>query len=332
MNKSIRKLLFIIVSMLVLSSISINVLAEPSVEISIINSEIEVDGTVIVPLMINNATGVGSVEVNITYDPSVVIPVSITNSDFDAPPLHTPMNTEFGYIIVNAMQFVTGLDGNIKIGDITLQAIGNEGCSSALNLENVTLHDMCMLDIPVNNIINGEIIICDKHNLPLAEVSIITPNSVYTGDAFDIIIYVNPSNTAIAGMQLDFEYNPRSVIINDIKEGNLFTQDGVYNTFSNMGTYDYGITKNIYSVILGPYSISTPGNFIIINATSVVPGNNIFNLSYVVISTPEGTAVESVIYNNTLISKEYPIYDLNKDKVINILDLIIVANHFGNII
>jgi hypothetical protein len=36
--------------------------------------------------MINDVTGAGSVEVNLTYAPFVVIPVNITNCDFDLPP------------------------------------------------------------------------------------------------------------------------------------------------------------------------------------------------------------------------------------------------------
>jgi hypothetical protein len=123
--------------------------------ISIGNGSAGVGGTVVVPLMINDVTDAGSVEVNLAYDPSVVIPVNIMNSDFDLPPQDPPINPEFGYMIINAMQFDTGLDGNVKIGNITLQAIGGEGSSSPLSLKNVILQDIAMQDIPIDGVING---------------------------------------------------------------------------------------------------------------------------------------------------------------------------------
>ena len=130
--------------------------AAAAATISIGNGSTEVGGTVVVPLMINDVTGAGSVEINLTYDPSVVIPVSITNSDFnDIPPQDLPINPQSGYVIINAMQFITGLNGSVKIGDITLQAVGSEGESSPLNLTDVTLQDMDMQDLPVGDALNG---------------------------------------------------------------------------------------------------------------------------------------------------------------------------------
>ncbi|MCG7849840.1 MAG: PGF-pre-PGF domain-containing protein, partial [ANME-2 cluster archaeon] len=70
-------------------------------------------------------------------------------------PQDPPINPEFGYMIINAMQFDTGLDGSVKIGNITLQAIGGEGSSSPLSLKNVILQDIAMQDIPIDGVING---------------------------------------------------------------------------------------------------------------------------------------------------------------------------------
>jgi hypothetical protein len=105
--------------------------------------------------MINDVTGAGSVEVNLTYNPSVVIPISITNSDFDWPPQDPPQKPESGHVVINAIQFDTGLNGNVKIGDITLQAVGGKGESSPLNLTDMTLLNMTMWDIPIDGVING---------------------------------------------------------------------------------------------------------------------------------------------------------------------------------
>ena len=135
-----------------LSLIAISTAGATTVSIS--NGTAAPDGTVVVPLMINDVTGAGSVEVNLTYNSSVVIPINVTNSNFDMPPQDPPINPESGYVIINAMQFATGLNGNVKIGDITLQAVGSEGESSPLNLADAILQDMAMQDIPVGRI-NG---------------------------------------------------------------------------------------------------------------------------------------------------------------------------------
>ncbi len=135
---------------------------------------------VTVPLMLYNATGAASFEVNLSYDPSVVIPVNVTNSDFDLPP-GPPINPEKGYIIINAMQFATGLNGDIKLGDITLQAVGNEGDTSHLNLTDIKLDDMAMQDIPIDGVINGYFLINESNSTDLL-ITIQSPenNTVYT--------------------------------------------------------------------------------------------------------------------------------------------------------
>jgi hypothetical protein len=134
--------------------LSVFVSAASAATISIGNGTAEPGKTVVVPLMINDVADAGSVEVNLTYNPSVVIPINIINSDFDMPPQDLPVDPESGYIIINAMQFATGLNGNVKIGDITLRAIGDEGESSPLNLADAILQDMAMRDIPAG-VISG---------------------------------------------------------------------------------------------------------------------------------------------------------------------------------
>ncbi len=114
-----------------------------------------------VPLLINNVIGAASVEVKLSYNPLVVLPVNVTNSDFDLPPQDPPINPELGYIIINAMQFAVGLDGTVKIADITLRAVGTEEESSSLILTDITLQDMAMLDIPVDEVDDGTFSIDD---------------------------------------------------------------------------------------------------------------------------------------------------------------------------
>jgi hypothetical protein len=179
------------------------------------------DGTVVVPLMINDVTGAGSVEVNLTYNPSVVIPISITNSDFDMPPQDPPITHESGYVIINAMQVYTGLNRSVKIGDITLQAIGDEGDSCPLNLVDVVLQDMEQHDIPMDDAINGTF----KINGAPAIMELMNQSGIVgtlwtcdisscisDPDGDPLIVTTDDDNISVSGSVLTFNY---TVIVED---------------------------------------------------------------------------------------------------------------------
>ncbi len=124
-------------------------------------------------------------------------------------------------------------------------------------------------------------------------VLIPSTNTVIQGQTFNLNISIDPKGTPIAGAQLNIEYNKSVIKINNIIEGNLFKQNGA-NTFFNNGSINnsLGTVVNIYEMILGHYSVSTPGTFIIINATAVgVSGNSGIYLSKVMLSDPNGQAI-----------------------------------------
>ena len=133
---------------------------------------------------------------------------------------------------------------------------------------------------------------------------ILTPSTktVIQGQAFNLNISIDPRGTAIAGAQLNIGFNKSVININNITEGNLFKQN-VANTFFNHGTINnsLGMVVSIYCMILGPYSVSTPGTFIIINATAVgVSGTSGINLSNVMVSDPNGHAISLNVINGSV--------------------------------
>ena len=222
--------------------------ASAAATISIGNGSAGVGGTVVVPLMINDVTGAGSVEVNLTYDPSVVIPVSITNSDFDLPPQDPPVNPESGYVVINAMQFADGLDGSVKIGDITLQAMGDGGESSPLNLTDVILQDMAMQTIPIDGVINEkfEVVVNNVNRAPA--ISGLVNQSGIAGAAwtYDIsscisdpdgdplTVTVDDDNISVSGFVLTFNYTiaveDKPVLITVTDAGGLSSSQTVFVT------------------------------------------------------------------------------------------------------
>lgn len=147
------------------------------------------------------------------------------------------------------------------------------------------------------------------------------------GDTFTVDVFVEP-DVAIAGMQFDLEFDGTLFHVDDVTEGDLFTQSGP-NTFFNSGSIEPGLLSNVYGVILGPSNVSTPAVFATI--TMVVDTEDIatsqLNLTNVIISDPIGHAVEVEIINTTI--DTFSIYDVNEDGIIDNDDYKIVISHFS---
>lgn len=116
------------------------------------------------------------------------------------------------------------------------------------------------------------------------------------GKTFEVKVQINPEGASIAGVQLDIRYDKKSIMINNIKEGNFLTQNGT-NTIFNSGSIDNSLGKalNIYGAILGRTSVQTPGTFIILNFSSLNSKNNPrINLENVIVVDPDGNQVYPV--------------------------------------
>ena len=150
---------------------------------------------------------------------------------------------------------------------------------------------------------------------------------VSPGDTFTVDVFVEPG-VAIAGMQFDLEFDETIFYVDDVTEGDLFTQSGP-DTFFNNGSIEPGLLSNVYGVILGPSNVSTPAVFATI--TMVVDTEDVatsqLNLTNVIISDPTGHAVEVEVTNTTIVIMD--ICDINGDGVINFLDYEIVDQHFS---
>jgi predicted RecA/RadA family phage recombinase len=120
-----------------------------------------------------------------------------------------------------------------------------------------------------------------------------SPRMVTYGETFSMSIAIDPKGNAIDGVQLNIIFNASILKINDIKEGDLLKKDGT-DTFFNNGTIDYlnGTVMNIYNVKIGQKNISTPGTFIIINATAIDSGLSEINISNIKISHTTGLFTE----------------------------------------
>jgi len=147
-NRKTAATVFFALSALLLAAFLLPATVAAATTIEIGDGSAEPNGTAVVPLMIKDVTNAGSVEVNLTFDETVVnVTGTDTSSDFDLPPQNPPTQRGPGWVVINAGQISTGLDGDVKICDVTLQAKGVAGDTSPLELTDVKLQDIGGTDI-----------------------------------------------------------------------------------------------------------------------------------------------------------------------------------------
>ena len=86
-------------------------------------------------IKINNAKNVGVIDLDISYDPLVVMVIDVTGSDFDTTIPNLDHN-DTGSVRIGALQMESpGLDRTvITMANIKLKAVGNAGSTSPLNI------------------------------------------------------------------------------------------------------------------------------------------------------------------------------------------------------
>ena len=119
---------------------AINDTAPPTV-VSIGNASTNTGYTTLTPITIDNATNLGSIDINLTYNSSVVIAVNVTCGDFDVTIPNLEHNLS-GLVRIVAFQTENpGLNGSVNLAWIRLKAVGNTGETSPLNISVNTLKD-----------------------------------------------------------------------------------------------------------------------------------------------------------------------------------------------
>lgn len=154
--------------------------------------------------------------------------------------------------------------------------------------------------------------------------------TVYAGSKFTIQMTVSPSAN-IAGMQTNLNFNPNLIQFETVSEGDLFKVPPMNQTFFNKGLINnsLGSVNNIYCVILGNYSQNKTGTFVTMTGYAKEKGLNTFTISNAKIGRPDGTSVY-VRFNSSELNVISVPWDINEDGEVDILDLLLVGNHYGS--
>ncbi|MFA4956988.1 MAG: hypothetical protein WC556_08475 [Candidatus Methanoperedens sp.] len=103
--------------------------------VTIGNYTVAPDGSAVAQMIAGNVTNLGSVTVNLTFNPAVVHVSSVDASTGNAMTFGFILNIDnsSGFAIVTAGSLI-GLSGDVIIANFTLNAVGSEGTSSPLNI------------------------------------------------------------------------------------------------------------------------------------------------------------------------------------------------------
>ena len=100
------------------------------------------DGVVTTAIMVEDATNLGVASINLSYEPSVVHVLSVSDGDFDTGAFSEINNSE-GIARIGAFQMQSaGLNGEVKLCEVELKAVGAAGASSRLKIDVSELKDV----------------------------------------------------------------------------------------------------------------------------------------------------------------------------------------------
>ena len=102
---------------------------------------VEPGETTTIPITIENVTRVGTVDIAINYDQTVVHVTDGANTEFDF--MHPVINNSAGYVRIGGMAYGDGLSGDVKLADLMLEAVGGTDETSLLS---ITINELKVAD------------------------------------------------------------------------------------------------------------------------------------------------------------------------------------------
>ena len=176
-----------------------------------------------------------------------------------------------------------------------------------------------------------------RTHLPSEEVSLTPPsllsseiNPVEVGTTFTLDFSVK-NITDLAGWQLEVAFNPDVLSVVEVKEVN-FLKSGGGNTFFRKGDIDNtaGKITNLSAAILGGGSVSGEGTLFSITFEAKAAGDGELQLQSTQFSNLAGQIIPHEVDVYPVLVEGRPLVeDVNRDKVVNIQDLVLVASRFG---
>ncbi|HJH32658.1 MAG TPA: hypothetical protein C5S50_10920 [Methanosarcinaceae archaeon] len=124
--------------------------AAAATTITIGNIFVEPGETSVAPVMIEDVTHVGTVDITIFYDPSIIHVTGAVNSEFDF--MYPVINNSAGFVRIGGIAYGEGVSGDIKLADLMLEAVGDADETSTLS---ITINELKVADATETTIPSG---------------------------------------------------------------------------------------------------------------------------------------------------------------------------------
>ncbi len=153
--------------------------------------------------------------------------------------------------------------------------------------------------------------------------------SVRVGDAFTV--HVNAEKvTDLAGWQFDLTFDPTILEAVEVKEGG-FLKKGSGTTFFQKGTIDNaaGEITDVSSALISKSGGTGTGTLLSVVFSAKTEGNSQVALHNFQLGSIAGEVIPAEMRDLTITVESQPLWDVNADGQVSILDLILVAQHMG---
>ncbi len=156
-----------------------------------------------------------------------------------------------------------------------------------------------------------------------------TTTNVLIGDRFTVDL--NAEHVAdLAGWQVDIAFDPTHLEAVEVHEGD-FLKTGGETTFFQKGTINNRLGKitGLSAARISEVGVKGTGTLSSVTFVAKASGETHVTLSDFEFGSATGTAIPTAAPNITITVGEYPAWDVNQDGRVSILDMIRVAQQFG---
>jgi len=270
------------------NSASVSIISAGVAMVSISSVQTFPSSTAIAQINVSNVQNLGSVNVKLSYNPSVVTVQGVSGGSMGTPT--TSINNATG-VTTMVIFSTTGVSGNVVFANINLKAIGLANANSLLGITVITLTDTN--GIPISyTISNGSFTIIPGTAPPTADAG-----GPYSGNAGSVISF---TGSASGGTPPYTSYSW------NFGDGSTSNQQNPTHTYSSGGTYNAQLTvqDSTGATASDSATVNIVGGGVLISIDSVnLTVNNTGNVSIKVKNVLDLAAVKVTLsYNSSVIN------------------------------
>ncbi len=153
--------------------------------------------------------------------------------------------------------------------------------------------------------------------------------SVRVGDTFTVRVNAEKV-TDLSGWQFDLTFDPNVLEAIKVSEGDFLKKDGG-TTFFQRGTIDNATGKitGLSAALISESGIAGTGTLLSVVFSAKADGNSQMTLRNFQLGSSAGEIIPAGVRDFTITVASGPKWDVNADGQVSVLDLILVARHFG---